>query len=106
MPLGVNVTPTVQVALGATAAPVQVFEAAEKSPGFVPENDTAVMCRAALPLLVTVTTIGALVVFFVVSGKFNGPTGDIPTVGTSGPRVQVKIFCVAVMAPVPPVNPA
>jgi len=53
---------TLQVALGATVAPVHVLAVMAKSPGLVPVSVTEVMCRLALPLLVTVTLFAALVV--------------------------------------------
>jgi len=59
---GVNVTLTVQVLLGATAAPVQVSALLAKSLGFVPLIVTAEMLSAALPVLLMVTGCDALVV--------------------------------------------
>ena len=53
----------------------------------------------------TVIEIGALEVPVAASGKSMGLAGEKPTTGM-GPRVQVKMFCVAVRPPVPPVNPA
>ena len=60
---GVNVTPAVQVALGATVAPVQVSALLAKSLAFVPPSVTAEIDRLAVPVLVTVTDRAALVVF-------------------------------------------
>src|SRR6187551_2504888 len=60
--LGLNVTLTVQVALTATVAPVQVSALLAKSPAFVPVRETEVTCRLVLPLLVTVTDWATLVV--------------------------------------------
>lgn len=106
VPLGVNVRPTMQVALTATVAPVHVSEVAVKSPGSVPARLMLVTCSAAEPLLVTVTVIGVLVVCMVVSGKLTPPAGVKPTPGASGPSVQVRMLCVEVSPPVPAPNPA
>jgi hypothetical protein len=59
---GVNVTLTVQVPLGITVAPVQVSALLAKSLGFVPPSVTVEMVRLAVPVLVTVSAWGALVV--------------------------------------------
>jgi len=59
---GVNVTLTVQVLLGATAAPVQVSALLAKSLAFVPLIVTVEMLSAALPVLLRVTVCDALVV--------------------------------------------
>jgi hypothetical protein len=59
---GVNVTLTVQVLLGVTAAPVQVSALLAKSLAFVPPIVTLEKVRLAVPVLVTVTVCGALVV--------------------------------------------
>ena len=53
----------------------------------------------------TVIEIGAVEVPVATSGKSIGLAGAKPTTGM-GPRVQVKMFCVDVRPPVPPVNPA
>ena len=98
-------TPTVQVALTAIAAAVQVLDAIPKSVGLVPVMVTLLICRGAPPLFVTVIEIGAVEVPVATSGKSMGLAGAKPTTGV-GPRVQVRIFCVAVIPPVPPVNPA
>ena len=98
-------TPTVQVALTAIAAAVQVLDAIPKSVGFVPVTVTLLICSGAPPLFVTVIEIGAVEVPVATSGKSMGLAGAKPTTGV-GPRVQVRIFCVAVIPPVPPVNPA
>jgi len=58
--LGENVTATVQLNDGATPEP-QVF-VCEKSPEFDPVMLTLVMFRVSLPVLVTVTFAGALLV--------------------------------------------
>ena len=60
---GVNVTLTVQVLLGVTVAPVQVSALLAKSLGFVPPSVAVEMVRLPVPVLVTVTVIGLLVVF-------------------------------------------
>ena len=59
---GVNVTLTVQVLLGATAAPVQVSALLAKSLAFVPLIVTVETLSAALPVLLRVTVCDALVV--------------------------------------------
>jgi hypothetical protein len=59
---GVNVTLTVQVLLGVTVAPVQVSALLAKSLAFVPPIATVEMVRLAVPVLVTVSVRGALVV--------------------------------------------
>ena len=105
MPLGVNVTPTVHVALTAIAAARQVLDAIPKSVGFVPFTVTPLMCRGTPLLFVTVIEIGPEEVPVTMSGKSMGLDGAKLTMGV-GPRVQVRIFCVAVIPPVPPVNPA
>jgi hypothetical protein len=60
--VGVNVTLTVQALVGVTVAPVQASALLAKSPGFVPPIVTLEIVRLAVPLLVTVTVLGALVV--------------------------------------------
>jgi hypothetical protein len=106
VPLGLNVTPTVQVPFTASVAFVQVLVGAVKSVGFVPVSDTPVMSSEAPLLFVTVIEIGVLVVSTVVSGKLIGPVGVNVTADAGGAIVHVKIFCVAVMPPDAPVNPA
>jgi hypothetical protein len=59
---GVNVTLTVQAPLGITVAPVQLSALVAKSLTFVPPIVTVEMARLAVPLLVTVTGLAALVV--------------------------------------------
>ena len=98
-------TPTVHVALTAMAAARQVLDVIPKSVGFVPVTVTLLTCRGAPLLFVTVIEIGAVEVPVTMSGKSMGLAGAKPTTGV-GPRVQVRIFCVAVIPPVPPVNPA
>ena len=105
VPLGLNVTPMVQDAVGATAV-VQVFDATRKSPGFVPLVVIPEICRSLVPPFVTVTVIGALVISVVVSGNVRGLAGAIATAGANGPSVQLKMSCVAIRPPVPAVNPA
>ena len=105
MPVGAKVTATVQVALTVIGAVKQVLDAIAKSVGLVPARVTLVIWRSAPPLLVTVIEIGAVEVPVAMSGKSIGLAGAKPTTGV-GPRVQLKIFCVAVIPPVPPVNPA
>jgi hypothetical protein len=105
VPLGVKVTPTVQVALTTIGAAVQVLDAIPKSVGLVPVTVTLLICNGAPPLFVTVIEIGAVEVPVATSGKSIGLAGAKPTTGV-GPRVQVKILCVAVRPPVPPVKPA
>ena len=83
---GVNVTPTVQVALAANAAPLQVLVAAAKSPAFVPAMETVVMFSVALPLFVTVTTTGALATPCAVLGNITGLAGVIVTAGVDAAR--------------------
>jgi hypothetical protein len=78
--------PTVQVALAVTAAPVQVLETSVKSAAFAPMSATALTFRAALPLLVTVTTTGALVAPCVVLGSIIGLAGITVTAGVAGAR--------------------
>src|ERR1035437_5593495 len=58
---GLNVTLTVQVLLGVIVAPVQV-SVSRKSLGFVPPIVTVEMVRLAVPVLVTITVWGTLVV--------------------------------------------
>src|SRR5690242_11413537 len=60
--VGAKVTLTVQVALTATVAPVQVSALLPKSPALVPVKPTEVICKLVLPLLVTVTVWAGLVV--------------------------------------------
>ena len=105
VPLGVKVAPTEQVALTAIGAAVQVLDAIPKSVGLVPVTVTLLICNGAPPLFVTVIEIGAVEVPVATSGKSIGLAGAKPTTGV-GPRVQVKILCVAVRSPVPPVKPA
>src|ERR1700674_3830799 len=83
MALGVNVMPTLQVALGATA-PVQVLEASVKSAASTPVSVTALTFKVALPLFVTVTTTGALVAPWVVLGSIIGLLGATVTPGVAG----------------------
>ena len=59
---GVNVTFIVQLAAGATIAPMQLPPAMAKSPAFVLVMVTLEMFNVAVPLLVRVTGVGALVV--------------------------------------------
>jgi len=59
---GVNVTLTVQAPLGVTVAPEQVSALLAKSLAFVPPMVTVEMLRLAVPVLVTVTALAALVV--------------------------------------------
>jgi hypothetical protein len=61
--VGVKVTVMVQVPLGATLAPVQVSPVLAKSPGFVPVRLTPEMVSVPVPVLVTVSVSGELVVF-------------------------------------------
>ena len=86
MALGVNAIPIVQVALAATATPVQVLEAIAKSPAFSPVILTPVIFRVALPLFVTVTTTGGLVAPCVVLGSIIGLLGTTVTPGVPGAR--------------------
>lgn len=58
--LGVKVSPTLQVAFGATDAVLQVFELIAKSAALVPEIASAEKVRFALPVFVTVTLMTAL----------------------------------------------
>jgi hypothetical protein len=104
VPLGVNVTPTVHAALTAMAAARQVLDAIPKSVAFVPITVTPLICRGAPLLFVTAIETGAEEVPVEISGKSMGLDGAKPTIGV-GPRVQVRIFCVAVIPPAPPVNP-
>jgi len=82
--LGVKVTPIVQVALAATAAPAQVLEANAKSLAFAPVSATALIFSVALPLFVTVTITGALVVPCVVLASIIGLLGITVTPGVAG----------------------
>ena len=84
--LGVKVMPTVQVALAATAAPVQVLEASAKSLAFAPVSVTALIFSVALPLFLIVTTTGALVAPCVVLGSIIGLLGITVTPGVAGAR--------------------
>ena len=59
---GVNVTLTVQVLVGVSVAPVQVSALLAKSLGFEPPIVTVEMARLTVPVLVTVSVMGALVV--------------------------------------------
>ena len=59
---GVNVTLTVQVPLGVTVAPVQVSALLANSLAFVPPTVTVEIMRFAVPVLVTVTALAAVVV--------------------------------------------
>jgi len=59
---GVNVTLTAQVLLGVTLAPVQVSALLAKSLAFVPPIVAVEMVRLAVPVLVTVNALAALVV--------------------------------------------
>jgi len=68
MALGANLTSTEQVPLGATVAPEHVSVPTGKSPGFVPDVATVPRWRSSVPVLVTVTVFGELVV----------PTGWLP----------------------------
>jgi len=72
---GVNVTPTVQVLLGVTVAPVQVSALLAKSLAFVPPIVTVEMVRLAFPVLVTVTLCAALLVFRAWGGNVR-PRGE------------------------------
>ena len=58
--LGVNVTFTSQVALTATAVPLQVWPLIAKSPALVPLIAMALIVRLELPLFVTVTPMAVL----------------------------------------------
>src|ERR1700733_936560 len=78
--------PTGQVALAATVAPLQVFEASVKSLPFTPVITTALIFSVAFPLLVMVTTSGALVVPCVVFGSMIGLLGITATPGVAGAR--------------------
>jgi hypothetical protein len=60
--VGVKVTVMVQELAGVTLAPVQVSPVLAKSPGFVPVKLTPEMVSVAVPVLVTVSVSGALVV--------------------------------------------
>jgi hypothetical protein len=84
--LGVNVIPSVQLALAATAAPVQVLEASAKSLAFAPVTVTAPTFSGALPLFVIVTTSGALAAPCVVLGSIIGLLGTTVTAGVAGVR--------------------
>jgi hypothetical protein len=84
--LGVNVIATVQVALAATATPVQVLEASAKSPAFAPVSARAPTFRVALPVFVIVTVTGALVAPCVVLGSVIGLLGTTVTPGVAGAR--------------------
>ena len=81
------------------------MEAIAKSVRLVPVMETALICRGAPPLFVTVIETGAVEVPVTTSGKSMGLAGAKATTGV-GPNIQVRIFCVAVIPPVPPVNPA
>src|SRR3984893_13437919 len=87
--------PKVQVALEATAAPVQVLEVTAKSAAFAPVSVTALIFRVALPLFVTVTTTGALVATCVVLGSIIGQGGMTvrAAVASEGPEpVRARIW--------------
>jgi hypothetical protein len=59
---GVNVTLTVQAALGINVAPVQASALLAKSPALVPPIVTVEMARMPVPVLVIVTLWASLVV--------------------------------------------
>jgi hypothetical protein len=85
---GVNVTLTVQALLGVTVAPVQVSALLAKSLVFVPPTVTVEMMRLAVPALVTVTALAALVV----------PTGSLAKLTL----VVVRLTLGAVPVPLKP----
>jgi hypothetical protein len=62
LPVADGVKVTVQLLLGVTVAPEHVSALLAKSPAFVPVMVTVEMVRLALPLLVSVTVLAALVV--------------------------------------------
>src|SRR5258706_7747552 len=57
---GVNVTANVQLDPAATVTPAQVSEDFGKSPELAPPTETVEMIRFAVPVLDTVTVVGAL----------------------------------------------
>jgi hypothetical protein len=59
--VGVNVTLTVQLPLGATVAPVHVSALLAKSLALVPPTAAVAMERLLVPVLVTVSISGELV---------------------------------------------
>jgi hypothetical protein len=67
--MGIKVTLTEQVLLGATVAPVHMSSLVEKSLAFVPAMAALEIIKLAVPVLVTVTVWAALVVLKVWSGK-------------------------------------
>src|ERR1700686_1373572 len=78
--------------LAATVAPAPVMAhvvlaASAKSPALAPANVMALMVSAALPLLVTVTAIGALAVLCTVFGSVILPAGVMVTAGAAMPPV-------------------
>ena len=103
MLLGVNVMPTLQVALAATAL-VQVLEANVKSAAFTPVSVIALIFRLAFPLFVMVTTTGALVAPCVVLGNVIGLLGATATSGSIVIGTSVDITMVSDGAGLPQPN--
>jgi hypothetical protein len=62
VPLGLKVTLIVQLAPAATLAPAQVLTVSGKSLALFPPSGVPEIVSVAVPLLVTITVCGALVV--------------------------------------------
>ena len=85
--------PIAQVALAATG-PMQVLDASAKSPAFTPVSVTELTFKVALPLFVTVTTTGALVVPCVVLGSTIGLGATVtPGVPGASPLPVIATIC-------------
>lgn len=84
--VGVNVIPTVHVALAATVAPLQVFVAIAKSPAFVPLIVAVVTFKVAFPVFCTVTVVAALVLPWGVFGSCTGLVGVMVTAGVAAAK--------------------
>ncbi len=88
---GVNVSVTVQLALGAIAAPMQLPVGLLKSAGLLPPRIIEEIVRAALPELVTVTLSGELVAFCDSEGKFRVPGMKVMAGAGGGGAVPVPL---------------
>jgi hypothetical protein len=88
---GVNVSVTVQLALGAIGAPMQLPVGLLKSAGLLPPGRMDEMVSAALPELVTVTLSGELVAFCESEGKFSVPGTKVMAGAGGGGAVPVPV---------------
>src|SRR5256885_2252993 len=88
---GVKVTPTLQVAPGATEAPVQVSVAGgtAKSPALAPVGATAVMASGARPVFVTVAVCAVLVT---PTSWLAKATGELPNAGMIAAILPVTLY--------------